>query len=95
MTALADMQASIARIDERTQLTHDLLRSHIDRSDGIHDALHHRINETAVRFDDADGALDRKIDRVASKTNWIMGAGTVAWAGAVSFLASLWDGLTG
>ena len=89
------MRASIARIDERTQLTHDLLKSHIERSDGVHDALHHRISEAAVRSDDADGVLDRRIDGVASRTNWILGVGAGAWAAVASFLTGVWDGLTG
>ncbi len=90
----ADMQVSIARIDERTRLTHELLKSHIERSDGVHDALHHRINETARRADDADDVLDRRMDGIASKTYWILGVGTAAWATAASFLAGLWDGTT-
>lgn len=92
---IGDMKASIARIDERTQLTHELLKSHIERSDGVHDALHHRINEATARSDDADGVLDRKMDGIASKTYWILGVGTGAWALAVSFLTGIWDGLKG
>ncbi len=91
---MTSMEASIARIDERTQLTHDLLKSHIERTDGVHDALHHRISE-AVRYSgDADGVLDKKIDGVASKTNWILGVGTGAWVVVAGFLTGLWDGLT-
>ncbi len=82
-----DMQASIARIDERTQLTHELLKSHIERNDDVHDALHSRISEVARHADD-------RIDGLASRTNWILGVGTGIWAATASFLTGLWDGLT-
>ncbi len=84
----------VARIDERTQLTYELLKSHIERSDGVHDALHHRINETVKHADDADDVLDRKIDELATKTNWILGVGAGAWATVAGFLTGLWDGPT-
>ncbi len=87
------MRASIARIDERTQLTHELLKSHMERTDGMHDVLHHRINEAIRHSDDADGVLDKRIDGVSSKTNWILGVGTGAWATVLSFMTDIWDGL--
>ncbi len=93
--AVSDMKASVARIDERTQLTHDLLKSHIERSDGVHDALHHRINEAIRHADDADSTLDKRVDGLASRTNWILGVGAGAWVTVTSFLTGVWDGLTG
>ncbi len=90
---MVGMEASIARIDERTQLTHDLLKSHIERTDGVHDALHRRISETLKHTDDADDVLGQKIDGLSSRTYWIMGLGTGAWAVVASFLTGIWDGL--
>lgn len=94
-TTVGDMKASIARIDERTLLTHELLKSHIGRTDGVHDALHHRISAAVRHADDADSALDKRVDGIASKTYWILGVGTGAWAIVASFLTGIWDGITG
>ncbi len=93
MAALADMQASIARIDERTAITHDLLKSHIERSDGVHDALHHRINEAVRHADDGDGALGKRMDDGARKINWLMGGGATLSTLAGAKLTGAWEAL--
>ena len=62
---IADIKASVGRIDERTIMTHDLMKAHIERDDEVHDALHHRINKLYTWA--VGGGLS------------VMAAGTAAW----------------
>jgi hypothetical protein len=64
-TRLADIQGLVERIDERTVITHDLMKAHIERDDEVHDALNNRINKLYIWA--AGGGLS------------VTAAGTVAW----------------
>ena len=46
---LTDIKAALSRVDERTLLTHDLVKAHMERSDDVHDTLHSRINRVALK----------------------------------------------
>ncbi len=93
MTVLADMQTSIARIDERTEITLDLLKSNMERSDGVHDVLHHRINEVTKHADDGDIVLSDRLDGNARRINWLMGSGATLGALAGAKLTGVWETL--
>ncbi len=47
----------LARIDERTRITHDLVKSHIERNDKVHDQLHSRVDRLSRTVYIGSGAL--------------------------------------
>lgn len=67
---LADMKATLERIDERTLNTHDLVRAHIDRADIVHDTLHSRISGLARTVYLTGGGLSVGAAGVAA---WVKG----------------------
>lgn len=47
----------LARIDERTKNTHDLVERHMERSDKVHDRLHSRVDRLSRTVYIGSGAL--------------------------------------